>query len=44
MLALSGKIGEELAEALKAEARRRVTDGSFIGHITYTSLVARKPV
>lgn len=37
------QIGEELAVALKAEARRRVADGSFFGHIAYGSLVAHKP-
>jgi ubiquinone/menaquinone biosynthesis C-methylase UbiE len=39
----SGAIGVELAEALKAEARRRVADGSFFGHVAYASLTARKP-
>jgi hypothetical protein len=38
----SGQIGDELAAALKAEARRRVDAGSFFGHIAYSSLVARK--
>jgi hypothetical protein len=37
-----GQIGEELAAALKAEARRRVDVGSFFGHIAYSSLVACK--
>lgn len=37
-----GQIGEDMASALKAEARRRVDDGAFFGHIAYTSLVARK--
>ena len=31
-----------LVTALKAEARRRVDEGSFFGHIAYASLVARK--
>jgi hypothetical protein len=31
-----------LAAALKAEARRRVDEGTFFGHIAYTSLTARK--
>ena len=38
-----GQIGDEMAAALKAEARRRVDAGSFFGHIAYTSLIARKP-
>jgi arsenite methyltransferase len=42
MLQTSGKIGDELAAALKAEARRRVGTGEFFGHIAYVSLVARK--
>lgn len=42
-LVASSRIGAPLSEALKAEARRRVSDGSFFGHIGYFSLVARKP-
>jgi ubiquinone/menaquinone biosynthesis C-methylase UbiE len=42
-LASTGQIGPGLAEALKAEARRRVPGHEFFGHINYTSLVARKP-
>jgi hypothetical protein len=42
MLAGSGQIGDDLAAALKAEARRRVDSGSFFGHIAYASVVARK--
>jgi ubiquinone/menaquinone biosynthesis C-methylase UbiE len=38
----SGRIGDETAAALKAEARRRVEAGSFFGHIAYGSLVGRK--
>jgi ubiquinone/menaquinone biosynthesis C-methylase UbiE len=41
-LVASGQIGQALAEALKAEARRRVETQQFFGHITYTSLIARK--
>jgi len=44
MLQATGRIGPELAGALKAEARRRVEGGSFFGQIVYTSLVARRPV
>ena len=42
-LAGRGQIGEDLAAALKAEARRRVESDEFFGHMTYASLVARKP-
>ena len=42
VLAAQGVIGVVLADALKAEARRRAADGSFFGHIAYASLVARK--
>ena len=31
------------SEALKSEARRRVKTGAFFGHISYISLIARKP-
>ncbi len=39
----SGRIGDETAAALKAEARRRVEAGTFVGHMAYVSLAARKP-
>jgi ubiquinone/menaquinone biosynthesis C-methylase UbiE len=39
----SGRIGEETAAALKAEARRRSDAGEFFGHIAYVSLIAGKP-
>lgn len=39
----SGRFGEDIAEALKAEARRRVEAGTFFGHIAYVSLTASKP-
>jgi ubiquinone/menaquinone biosynthesis C-methylase UbiE len=42
MLWASGKIGADLAGALKAEARRRASAGEFFGHIAYVSLIARK--
>jgi SAM-dependent methyltransferase len=42
-LADQATIGRELAEALKAEARRRVAAGTFYGSITFASLIARKP-
>lgn len=43
MLRAAGKLGEELAAALKAEARRRAAAGGFFGHIAYASVIARKP-
>jgi ubiquinone/menaquinone biosynthesis C-methylase UbiE len=42
MLHASGRIGEGLAAALKAEARRRADAGSFFGHIAYASVIARR--
>ena len=42
-LAAAGHVGEPAAEALKAEARRRVTAGEFFGHIAYASLIATRP-
>lgn len=42
-LVASGRIGADMAVALKAEARRRVTSGEYFGHIAYISLVTRKP-
>jgi SAM-dependent methyltransferase len=42
-LVASGRIGPDAAAALKAEARRRLADGVYFGHIAYLSLVARKP-
>jgi len=43
ILHASGRVGDETAAALKAEARRRVEAGTFFGHIAYVSLVASKP-
>jgi ubiquinone/menaquinone biosynthesis C-methylase UbiE len=42
-LVTAGRIGADMAAALKAEARRRVASGEYFGHIAYMSLVARKP-
>lgn len=42
VLAADGRIGTELAEALKNEARRRLAAGCFFGSIAYGSLVAKK--
>ena len=41
-LAAAGHIGAETAGALKAEARRRVSAGTFFGYIGYASLVAHR--
>ena len=37
------RIGSALAEAFKAEARRRIEASEFYGSITFASLIARKP-
>jgi ubiquinone/menaquinone biosynthesis C-methylase UbiE len=42
-LVAAGGLGEPAAQALKAEARRRVDAGEFFGHIAYASLIARRP-
>lgn len=41
-LVTSGSIGEGLAAALKAEARRRIERGEFFGHLAYASIIAQK--
>ena len=41
-LVAARRLGEPAAEALKAEARRRVTAGEFFAHIAYASLIARR--
>jgi hypothetical protein len=40
-LVAAGRIGADMASALKTEARRRVASGEYFGHIAYMSLVAR---
>jgi hypothetical protein len=42
-LVTSGRIGVDMAAALKAGARQRVASGEYYGHIAYMSVVARKP-
>lgn len=42
-LAQKGSISIELAEALKAEGRRRAESGEFFGYMAYASLTATKP-
>jgi ubiquinone/menaquinone biosynthesis C-methylase UbiE len=44
VLVSAGLVGEDLARALSAEARRREGVGEFFGHIAYASLLARKPL
>lgn len=41
-LAQAGVISAELAEAMKAEGRRRAERGDFFGYMAYASLTARK--
>jgi hypothetical protein len=41
-LVASGTIGEPVAEAMKAETRRRVQNHEFFGHIAYASAIGRK--
>jgi SAM-dependent methyltransferase len=43
ILANARRIDEELAQALKGEARRRVTSGDFFGFLAFVSLIANKP-
>jgi ubiquinone/menaquinone biosynthesis C-methylase UbiE len=42
LLAATGSLGADAAEALKLEARRRVKASEFFGHISFVSVVARK--
>jgi ubiquinone/menaquinone biosynthesis C-methylase UbiE len=41
-LVAGGIVGAAAAEALKSEARRRASEGTFFGHIAYGSLIARR--
>ena len=43
LLLSAGRIGPEMADALKAEARRRTEIDQFYGLIVFASTVARKP-
>lgn len=43
LLAAAGSVGPEEADALKREARRRVENGEFFGHISFVIVIARKP-
>lgn len=42
VLAQSGRIGRDMGEALKAEARRRSEEKKWFGHIAFASILARK--
>jgi ubiquinone/menaquinone biosynthesis C-methylase UbiE len=42
LLAAAGTISDETAQALQAEARRRVAAGTFYGHINYASFAASR--
>lgn len=42
-LLADGVIGPDLAEAIRAESRRRVDQGSFFGSMNYICLIAAKP-
>jgi SAM-dependent methyltransferase len=39
----SGSLATEAADALRTEARRRAQAGEFFGHISFVSVIARKP-
>jgi hypothetical protein len=41
-LTSSLRIGPNVAESLRKEAKRRADAGEFFGHIAYVSMVARK--
>jgi ubiquinone/menaquinone biosynthesis C-methylase UbiE len=41
-LAIAGRIGRDLAESLRAEAKRRADAGEFFGHVGYVSMLARR--
>jgi ubiquinone/menaquinone biosynthesis C-methylase UbiE len=43
MLASRGRISQELAAALKAEARCRAEANTFFGYMAYASMIGRKP-
>jgi ubiquinone/menaquinone biosynthesis C-methylase UbiE len=43
LLSESGSLTRETADALRKEARRRAQTGEFFGHISFVSVIARKP-
>ena len=42
LLAATGTLTAQSAEALRMEARRRARDGEFFGHMSFVSAIARK--
>lgn len=42
LLVAAGTVGAEEANAFKSEARRRVAEGEFFGHISFVSVISRK--
>jgi ubiquinone/menaquinone biosynthesis C-methylase UbiE len=42
LLQAQGQLGDDAAAALRADARRRVKDETFFGHIAYVGLTARR--
>ena len=44
LLVNTGGIGEQLSETLRAEAKRRIEQGEFFGHISYINAISTKPV
>jgi hypothetical protein len=43
VLSTAGSLAADAAEALRKEARRRAQAGEFFGHISFVSIIARKP-
>ena len=43
ILSASGSLSADAADALRKEARRRAQAGEFFGHISFVSVIARKP-
>jgi ubiquinone/menaquinone biosynthesis C-methylase UbiE len=41
-LTSGGRVGDDVAASLRAEATRRAEAGEFFGHVAYVSLIARK--
>lgn len=42
-LVAAGRLGEDAAAGLRAEAERRVTQGQWYGQISFASVISRKP-
>ena len=43
ILSKSGSLSAEIADSLQKEARQRAQAGEFFGHISFVSVIARKP-